>query len=214
MRFFRPLLQAAPTNSKKLLQSVIAGPQTPPKFKEACTPSCPPAKPPSLIPPQTTGLVGLEVHHNALPHLSQLYTRILHSVSRIPSTSAYRQSVESLTQQRLNIVQAAANAEEAEKQINAGVIEEVIDQAEDELKLILQMNKYKIDDMTEPMSCDRDSLESRRTFHHAIFPTTIKNTTPIDKTLYSQSGINPSYLQKAKPPHHTHKSPHSPSLQK
>jgi NADH dehydrogenase (ubiquinone) 1 alpha subcomplex subunit 5 len=64
-------------------------------------------------------------------------------LTRIPTTAVYRQATESLTQHRLNIVESTENIEEIETKIDVGQIEEVIIQAEEELKLVAKMEEWK-----------------------------------------------------------------------
>lgn len=92
----------------------------------------------------TTGITGLEVHHDPIPHLVQTYKSTLEKLSVIPETSVYRQGVEALTKHKLNIVQAAnGNISEVEKQLDEGQIEESLDIATDELKLTSKMVEWK-----------------------------------------------------------------------
>jgi len=65
-------------------------------------------------------------------------------LSSIPSTSVYRQGVESLTKHKLNIVQGAnGDIAAVEKQLDEGQIEESLDIAKDELKLVESMLEWK-----------------------------------------------------------------------
>jgi NADH dehydrogenase (ubiquinone) 1 alpha subcomplex subunit 5 len=64
-------------------------------------------------------------------------------LTRIPSTAVYRQATESLTQHRLNIVESTENIEEIEAKIDVGQIEEIIIQAEEELKLVAKIEEWK-----------------------------------------------------------------------
>jgi NADH dehydrogenase (ubiquinone) 1 alpha subcomplex subunit 5 len=92
----------------------------------------------------STGLTGLAVHPNPLPELTKTYESTLTALKSLPSTSVYRQSVEALTQNKLRIVQeAAGDVASAEKQLDEGQIEESIDIANDELKLVSQMAEWK-----------------------------------------------------------------------
>jgi len=91
----------------------------------------------------TTGLAGLPVHPNPRPHLISTYNATLSAVSRLPATAVYRQAVESATQHRLSIVNSTENINEIEDKIDAGQIEEVILQAEDELRLVAKMEEWK-----------------------------------------------------------------------
>ncbi|KAJ3033991.1 hypothetical protein HK097_004655, partial [Rhizophlyctis rosea] len=57
--------------------------------------------------------------------------------------SVYRQSAESVTKQRLSVVESVQDVGEIESRLGMGVIEELMEQAEDELKLIAEMEKYR-----------------------------------------------------------------------
>ncbi|KAG2208586.1 hypothetical protein INT46_004921 [Mucor plumbeus] len=91
----------------------------------------------------STRIAGIPVHQNPRPHLIQTYNTTLEALTRIPSTAIYRQATESLTQQRLSIVESTENIEEIESKINVGQIEEVIIQAEEELKMVAKIEEWK-----------------------------------------------------------------------
>ncbi|KAJ1896485.1 hypothetical protein LPJ66_003962 [Kickxella alabastrina] len=92
----------------------------------------------------TTGIVGLPVNPNARPQLLGLYKKTLEEVkAKIPESAVYRQSVEAITTQRLKIVEQNEDTEKIEELINCGQIEELIDQAEDEIKLVSRMAEWK-----------------------------------------------------------------------
>ncbi|KAI9497541.1 ETC complex I subunit conserved region-domain-containing protein [Zychaea mexicana] len=91
----------------------------------------------------TTGLTGISVHPNPRPHLIQTYNKTLEALSRLPTHAVYRQSTESLTQHRLAVIEATEDVTQIEEAINNGQIEELIIQAEDELKLIGKMEEWK-----------------------------------------------------------------------
>ncbi|CAB4029092.1 NADH dehydrogenase [ubiquinone] 1 alpha subcomplex subunit 5 [Paramuricea clavata] len=61
----------------------------------------------------------------------------------MPSTAVYRTSTENLTKQRMKLVEMEANIEELEKKIGCGQIEEVIEQANDELSLAQKMSEWQ-----------------------------------------------------------------------
>ncbi|KAG2159920.1 NADH2 dehydrogenase [Suillus bovinus] len=93
---------------------------------------------------KTTGIVGLAVHQNPLPELSNTYNSTLNVLASIPPTSVYRQGVEALTKHKLNIVQGAnGDIASVEKQLDEGQIEESLDIAKDELKLAENMLEWK-----------------------------------------------------------------------
>ncbi|KAI8609973.1 ETC complex I subunit conserved region-domain-containing protein [Chytriomyces sp. MP71] len=92
---------------------------------------------------ETTGLTGVAVHPNPRPELLSLYQRIQHTAQRLPADSVYRRSVDSTTAFRLAVVEKEADVEAIEKQIDAGQIEELMKQAEDEIALIAQMAEWE-----------------------------------------------------------------------
>ncbi|CEP16699.1 hypothetical protein [Parasitella parasitica] len=91
----------------------------------------------------STRIAGIPVHPNPRSHLIQTYNTTLEALARIPSTAVYRQATESLTQQRLSIIESTENVDEIEAKINVGQIEEIIMQAEDELKMVAKIEEWK-----------------------------------------------------------------------
>ncbi|KAL5534208.1 hypothetical protein ACEPAG_670 [Sanghuangporus baumii] len=92
----------------------------------------------------STGLTGVRVSSNPLPTLVETYQTTLARVSEIPQSSVYRQSVEAITQRKLNIVQKAnGDVAAAEEALDDGQIEEAIAIAEDELSLVDKMIEWK-----------------------------------------------------------------------
>ncbi|KZT30421.1 hypothetical protein NEOLEDRAFT_8249 [Neolentinus lepideus HHB14362 ss-1] len=92
----------------------------------------------------TTGLTGLAVHSNPLPELIKTYESTLSLLSKVPQTSVYRQGVEALTLHKLKIVQGVdGNVEEAEKQLDEGHIEEILEVAKGEESLVTKMLEWK-----------------------------------------------------------------------
>ncbi|KAJ4817122.1 NADH dehydrogenase ubiquinone 1 alpha subcomplex subunit [Rhynchospora pubera] len=85
---------------------------------------------------ETTGIVGLEVVPNAREVLIDLYTKTLKEIEAVPADEGYRKAVESFTKHRLQICQEENDWEEIEKKIGCGQVEELIEEAQDELKLI------------------------------------------------------------------------------
>ena len=80
---------------------------------------------------------------NARDRLIQLYTDTLSALKRLPKEVEYRKAVESITQQRLQIIQNEHDIGSIEKKIDCGQIEELVGQAEDELSLISKMEEWK-----------------------------------------------------------------------
>lgn len=92
---------------------------------------------------KSTGLFGIDKHPEPKPTLLALYRRTLNVLTRFPETSFYRQSTETITKNRLETLESTKSIGEFEEKIDCGIVEEIIMQAEDELKLIEVMEKYK-----------------------------------------------------------------------
>ncbi|XP_039184223.1 NADH dehydrogenase [ubiquinone] 1 alpha subcomplex subunit 5 [Crotalus tigris] len=92
---------------------------------------------------KTTGLVGLAVYNNPHERLKILYTKILGILETMPQDAAYRKYTEKLTNERFDIVKAEPDVRKLENKLNAGQIEEVILQAENEFSLAKKMLKYR-----------------------------------------------------------------------
>jgi NADH dehydrogenase (ubiquinone) 1 alpha subcomplex subunit 5 len=88
---------------------------------------------------ETTGIVGLDVVPNAREVLIGLYTRTLKEIESVPKDEGYRKAVESFTKHRLQICQEEDDWKRIEDRIGCGQVEELIEEAEDELKLIAKM---------------------------------------------------------------------------
>ncbi|KAJ2866230.1 hypothetical protein GGH94_001685 [Coemansia aciculifera] len=92
----------------------------------------------------TTGIVGIPVNPAARPQLIDAYKRTLDELkAKIPETAAYRQAVEAITAHRLKIAEQNDDTSKIEELIGSGQIEELIYQAEDEIKLISKMAEWK-----------------------------------------------------------------------
>ncbi|KRZ70382.1 putative NADH dehydrogenase [ubiquinone] 1 alpha subcomplex subunit 5 [Trichinella papuae] len=97
----------------------------------------------SRITKLTTGLTGLQVVQDPTKHLKIIYARILKSLQHMPETSEYRNSTTNVIMNRLNLIETEPDISKIEKSIGLGQIEEIILQAEYELKLVRTMLKYK-----------------------------------------------------------------------
>lgn len=92
-----------------------------------------------------TGITGLYQHPNPRPALVSLYKHTLSLLQdKFPKDSIYRQSVESLTKSRLQVVESEEIREKIENQIGGGLIEEILIQAHEELNLANEMAGLKI----------------------------------------------------------------------
>ncbi|CUM66908.1 uncharacterized protein PRCAT00004593001 [Priceomyces carsonii] len=91
-----------------------------------------------------TGLTGLYQHPNPRPALIALYNHTLEVLDKkFPKQSIYKQSVEALTKNRLNIVEEEEITENIESRIGSGLIEEILVQANDELELAHELAGMK-----------------------------------------------------------------------
>lgn len=90
----------------------------------------------AMIRKTTTGLVGLEINSKARMDLIQLYNQTLKEIQVIPKDAHYRLSVEQITNYRLKVVESTEDEAVIEKDIGGGQLEELIEQAKDELHLI------------------------------------------------------------------------------
>jgi len=92
----------------------------------------------------STGITGLAVHHDPIPALTSAYTKTLELLKTLPESSVYRQATEALTQHKLDVVNGAiGDAAKAEKDLDEGLIEQAIAQAERELSLAAKMQEWK-----------------------------------------------------------------------
>ncbi|KAJ2780905.1 G4 quadruplex nucleic acid binding protein [Coemansia javaensis] len=92
----------------------------------------------------TTGIVGLPVNPAARARLIELYTATLAEVrAKIPEKAVYRQSVEAITAHRLKVAQEHEDPAAIERLIGGGQIEELVGQAEDEMRLVSRMAEWR-----------------------------------------------------------------------
>lgn len=91
---------------------------------------------------ETTGIVGLDVVPNAREVLISLYTKTLKEIKRVPEDEGYRKAVESFTSHRLKVCQEEEDWEQIEKRLGCGQVEELIEEAQDELKLMGLLNEW------------------------------------------------------------------------
>jgi len=90
-----------------------------------------------------TGITGLRHHPQPRNQLLGTYLATLDSLKEIPEHSVYRQSVEALTKERMKIVESTEDTNAIEAQIGQGLVEELIDAAQNELMLTEKMKVWK-----------------------------------------------------------------------
>ncbi|XP_010279057.1 PREDICTED: probable NADH dehydrogenase [ubiquinone] 1 alpha subcomplex subunit 5, mitochondrial [Nelumbo nucifera] len=103
---------------------------------------------------ETTGIVGLDVIPNAREVLISLYTKTLKEIRAVPEDEGYRKAVECFTRHRLNVCQEEEDWEKIEKRIGCGQVEELIEEAKDELKLISLMIEWDPWGVPEGFECE------------------------------------------------------------
>jgi len=92
---------------------------------------------------KSTGLTGLAVSSNPHHMLSVLYGKTLRTLQRMPQDAAYRKYTEEIINKRYDLVKSEKDIPALESKIGCGQIEEVIQQAEYELKLSRKMLEWK-----------------------------------------------------------------------
>lgn len=90
-----------------------------------------------------TGLAGLPVVKEPHKELLKLYKKLSRHLTALPEESKYRIVTEQLVKERRDIVESTSDREEIEKKINAGLCEELIEQAKHELHLVQVMKEHK-----------------------------------------------------------------------
>ena len=85
---------------------------------------------------KTTGIVGLAVEPDAKPILLDLYKQTLVALEGVPDAAEYRKVVEGFTKERMAAVEKTDDLLAIEAAIGAGQVEQLIEQAKDELNLI------------------------------------------------------------------------------
>lgn len=92
---------------------------------------------------RTTGLTGLPVADQAHRLLKQAYSRTLRALQQMPEESVYRQATESVVKERLDMVEKYRDPVQLEQKISAGLLEEVLLQADNELTLARSMLEWR-----------------------------------------------------------------------
>lgn len=92
----------------------------------------------------STGITGLAVHPDPLPVLTQTYKSTLSLLSQLPAESVYRQATEAVLKQRAAIIEKAnGDVEAVERELDSGMIEQVLQVAKDEQSLAAKMLEWK-----------------------------------------------------------------------
>lgn len=124
----------------------------------------------------TTNLTGLAVHPAPFHHLTELYSATLTLLAQMPPSAVYRQSVESITKERMSVIELLGGGggekeiESVEEKIGAGLIEEVVEMAQTELALAEKMLEWQPLVYLLLLLCSRE--EDR--FTHSLFCSTAR----------------------------------------
>eukprot|EP00310_Coccolithus_braarudii_P024785 CAMPEP_0183356122 /NCGR_PEP_ID=MMETSP0164_2-20130417/43172_1 /TAXON_ID=221442 /ORGANISM="Coccolithus pelagicus ssp braarudi, Strain PLY182g" /LENGTH=167 /DNA_ID=CAMNT_0025529433 /DNA_START=33 /DNA_END=536 /DNA_ORIENTATION=+ len=110
----------------------------------------------------TTGIVGLAVEPEAKALLSAVYAKTLDQLQAFPVGSAYRSTVESLTKERLAVVEATADLALIETTIGAGQVEQLLQQANDELALLPSLLEAKVWEAYEGPGAEEIYIDLKR----------------------------------------------------
>ncbi|KAL5070848.1 hypothetical protein RYX36_021735 [Vicia faba] len=90
---------------------------------------------------ETTEIVELYVASNMREVLIGFYCKILHEIQKIPKDHGYRKAVERITNQKLIVCREEKDLKKIENRLGCDQIEELIEKANDELKVIDYMIK-------------------------------------------------------------------------
>lgn len=91
----------------------------------------------------TTNLTRLAVAKNPHHLLGVFYSKSLRALAKMPTDYAYRKHTEQILLERAEMVKKFKDVSELEKNIGCGQIEEVVIQAENELKLTRKILEWK-----------------------------------------------------------------------
>ncbi|CAI8593712.1 unnamed protein product [Vicia faba] len=122
---------------------------------------------------QTTGIVGLDVVPNAREVLIGLYSKTLNEIQKVPKDEGYRKAVESFTNHRLKVCQEEEDWEKIESRLGCGQVEELIEEAQDELKLIgymIEWDPWGIPDDHEIEMVENDAPIPKHVPQHRPLP--------------------------------------------
>ena len=91
----------------------------------------------------STGIAFLDVEPFPRMKLMKLYYLILQEVKTLPDEYPYRFFVREMTHFRMKVVDETMSIREIEKKISHGLVEELIEQAHNELKLLRLIGRWK-----------------------------------------------------------------------
>lgn len=102
----------------------------------------------------STGLVGLAVDPDGRKNLIDYQEKILKELSDIPEDAAYRVHTEAITRYRLKTALEIEDEDALEAAIGQGQLEELIEEAKDELGIITMYKDAKMWDVVKDLHKD------------------------------------------------------------
>ena len=118
-----------------------------------------------------TGLAQLDVEPFPRLKLMKLYYMTLDEIKDIPDTYEYKQVVEEVTKHRMEIVDSTKSIRDIEEKISWGIVEDLIVQAHNELRLMKIVKAWKPWEMEEDMRDVNLREEMTNMNVESIFPT-------------------------------------------
>ncbi|KAM1052432.1 hypothetical protein ACFX13_000019 [Malus domestica] len=146
-----------------------------------------------------TGIVGLDVVPNAREVLIELYSKTLKEVQAVPKDEGYRKAVESFTHHRLNVCREEEDWDAIEKKLGCDQVEELIEEARDELTLIgkmIEWDPWAVHDDYECEVIENDTLVPKHVPLHRPVTSSpefsnLTNLTTLDISRNNSSGHFP-----------------------
>lgn len=109
----------------------------------------------------STGLVGLAVDHEAVSKIVIKYTALLQKAQLMPPTAQYRINIEKICNHRIKAAtQFPDDPEKVEDLCNCGQVEELVQQADDEMEVMEMYLKNKWWEQVKPVDVDTQPNQS------------------------------------------------------
>ncbi len=106
--------------------------------------------------------VGLPVDHDAVSKIITKYTLLKTKAQQMPPTAQYRINIEKICDHRIGAAEANPDdPEKVEELCNCGQVEELVQQAEDELEVMEMYLKNKWWEQVKPVDIDFDPSSNK-----------------------------------------------------
>ena len=108
-----------------------------------------------IIPTGTLLQVGLAVDPDAIPKMISKYTALLEKAKQMPETAQYRKTIEAICNYRIKTaMENPDDPEKVEELCNCGQVEELVEQADDEMKVMNMYLKERWWEMVKPVEIE------------------------------------------------------------